>query len=108
LPLFISLKYPHKRIYSFESNIELSKTAERVLEPEDRQIVSTGNLEKLPALSTYVIIGDYQNEIFLDKMAKQASLLIFMNPISSTRKLLDLNFEITYRQNDILVYQKLT
>ena len=59
-------------------------------------------------LKNYIIQGDIQDSSLLKDLSKCAEMMVFLDSEMKTRWLLDQNFELTYRQNDILIYRKLT
>ena len=68
------------------------------------QIISKFQIMKI----FQIIQGNIQDSSLIKDLSKRAEMMVFLDSEMKTRWLLDQNFELTYRQNDILIYRKLT
>ena len=108
LPLFLSYKFESCRIHSFEGNKNAFRIASRTARANSSRLHFYNNLESLPENKIYIIHGDFWDEKAVKEMIKRsAEKVIFLDSALSYRWLLDLNFEIIYRQNNILVLRKM-
>lgn len=107
IPLFLSYKFETSEIHAVESNrtsLNISKATART---NSGDISFYTDIDELPGTRVYVIYGNFQNVNKLRELVeKNAQKVIFMDSDISNRWLLDLNFEIIYRQNNILVFRK--
>ncbi|WP_026916253.1 MMPL family transporter [Christiangramia portivictoriae] len=108
LPLFLKKKYPEMEVYSFEPE-ELPRIGARnAYRAWEEKIYILEDLNDFPLLKNYVIQGEIQDSALLKDLSKYADSMLFVDTKTSTRWLLDQNFELVYRQNDILIYRKLS
>ncbi|TBW29256.1 MMPL family transporter [Gramella sp. KN1008] len=107
IPLFLSYKFENVRIHAYESRdyrYRISKSAPRTY---DAGIVYYSSISELPASEVFIINGDFPDQEVLIKLIKEnAEKVIFVDSDFPNRWLLDLNFEIIYRQSNILVFRK--
>ncbi|MCB7480227.1 MMPL family transporter [Christiangramia sediminis] len=107
IPLFLSYKFNTSEIHALESDrtpLNISKSTARA---NSAEILFYTDIEELPGTGVYVIYGNFQEETALRELVeKNARKVIFIDSDLSNRWLLDLNFEIIYRQNNILVFRK--
>lgn len=108
LPLFIKIKYPQTEVYSLEFEESKRAAAKNAYRLRDDKIHILKSAQELPLLKNYIIQGDIQDSSLLKDLSKSAEMMVFLDSEMKTRWLLDQNFELTYRQNDILIYRKLT
>ncbi|MFV8282144.1 MMPL family transporter [Christiangramia marina] len=108
LPLFIKIKYPQTEVYSLEFEESKRVAAKNAYRLRDDKIYILESAQELPLLRNYIIHGDTHDAALIKNLSKSADLMIFLDTKMKTRWLLDQNFELTYRQNDILIYRKLT
>ncbi|MDT0641877.1 MMPL family transporter [Zunongwangia sp. F363] len=111
LAIYLSYKHPENRITGFEteeSKLRISKNAFR----NGHELLSfTDEISALKDAQIY-IIERYATDIFekelKEMISKSARKVIILDPEYSYRWILDLNFEITYRQNNIIELSKLS
>lgn len=108
LPLFIKIKYPQTEVYSLELDESKRVAARNAYRLRNDEIHILESAQELPLLNNYIIQGDIQYSSLLKDLSKSAEIMVFLDSEMKTRWLLDQNFELTYRQNDILIYRKLT
>ncbi|WPY97099.1 MMPL family transporter [Christiangramia sp. OXR-203] len=108
LPLFIKIKYPQTEVYSLELDESKRVAARNAYRLRNDKIHILESAQELPLLNNYIIQGDIQDSSLLKDLSKSAEMMVFLDSEMKTRWLLDQNFELTYRQNDILIYRKLT
>ncbi|HKJ49312.1 MAG TPA: hypothetical protein VJ973_09500, partial [Christiangramia sp.] len=108
IPLFLSYKFETSEIHALEndkSSLNISKGTARA---NAANILFYSEIEEVPKTGVYVIHGNFHEEKALKELiGKNAEKVIFIDSDLSNRWLLDLNFELIYRQNNILVYRKL-
>jgi len=108
IPLFLSYKFETSSIHALESYEKLLNIAENTARAKSADISFYSDLAELPETTTYLIYGDFEEEKTLRELIKRkAEKVIFVESDLSNRWLLDLNFEIVYRQNNILVFRKM-
>ncbi len=107
IPLFLSYKFEKSAIHGFERDQNSISIAESVGRSVTAGLSFYQSLDDLPETQVYVIYGNYEEEeILREVINKRAEKVIFMDSDFPKRWLLDLNFEIIYRQNNIHVYRK--
>ena len=108
IPLFLSYKFETANIHAYESDKESLNVSRSTARSKYSNISFYDDLEKLPETKVYMINGNFDEEKALkDIIQKNADKVIFIDSNFPNRWLLDLNFEIVYRQNNILVLKKL-
>lgn len=106
LALFLKIKHPQMAISAFEKSEEKLLVAKNL--PNSAPIEFTKDLNELSGKQVYLISGNFAPEDDLKQiMRKDALKVIFLESDFSHRWLLDLNFEISYRQNGILIFRKM-
>ena len=94
-------------MYSLEFEESKRVAAKNAYRLRDDKIHILESAQDLPLLRNYIIQGDTHDSALIKDLSKSADLMIFLDSEMKTRWLLDQNFELTYRQNDILIYRKL-
>ncbi|SDS37634.1 MMPL family transporter [Christiangramia echinicola] len=107
IPLFLSYKFETSEIHALENDKPTLDILKGTARARSASILFYSEIEKVPETSVYVIHGNYDEEKALKELiGENAKKVIFIDSDLSNRWLLDLNFEIIYRQNNILVYRK--
>ncbi|WP_300437634.1 MMPL family transporter [Christiangramia sp.] len=107
IPLFLSYKFGSSKIQAFEADTEALHIARNTARTNSADISFYDLPEELPGTKVYVIYGNFQEEKLLKQLiSKNAEKVIFIDSEFPNRWLLDQNFEIIYRQNNILVLKK--
>ena len=107
IPLFLSYKFESSSIHALEIDEYSQNIAKSTGRANSAALNFYNQLEELPGTKVFIIHGNFQCEDALKNMIRNhAQKVIFIDSDISSRWLLDLNFEIIYRQNNILVYQK--
>ncbi|MDR5590328.1 MMPL family transporter [Christiangramia sp. SM2212] len=107
IPLFLSYKFETSKIHAFESDMDSMNIAKSTGRSRTSEIKFYNELENLPETKVYVIHGNFEQEKMLkDIIQRKAEKVIFIDSDFPNRWLLDLNFEIIYRQNNIMVFRK--
>lgn len=107
IPLFLSYKYRNASIHAYENKEYRFRVSTRIMRSHSAQIFFYSNIDELPASRVFIINGGFQpEEILMDLIKKNAEKVIFIDSDFPNRWLLDMNFEIVYRQNNILVFRK--
>ncbi len=107
LALFLSYKFSDIKINAFEGD-DLFRSFSGMTPRSNSGAISFYNsLEDLPTSDVFILRGNYQDQkALIDKIKAGAKKVIFIDSDFPNRWLLDLNFEIIYRQNNILVLRK--
>lgn len=107
LALFLSYKFPESQILGLEYKEEKRNIAAHTPATYTANLEFTANLEELDKSGVFIVNGNFVEEAELKKIiSKNAKKVIFADTNFPSRWLLDINFEIVYRQNNILVFQK--
>ncbi|MCH4823169.1 MMPL family transporter [Gramella lutea] len=107
IPLFLSYKFENSAIHAYENDVEALNFARGTGRSKIANIAFYSYTEELPETKVYVIYGNfYQEGILKELILKQADKVIFIDSEFPTRWLLDVNFEIVYRQNNIKVLRR--
>ncbi|MCP9200462.1 MMPL family transporter [Gramella sp. GC03-9] len=107
LPLFLSYKFSEIEIHAFEGDLELLEIAKATPRSKITEIEFYPELGSLPPSEIFIIQGNVTNaQPLIEFMKPHARKVIIIDSEFPNRWLLDLNFEIVYRQNNILVLQK--
>ncbi|PTX43036.1 hypothetical protein C8P64_1562 [Christiangramia gaetbulicola] len=107
IPLFLSYKFEASSIHALEIDRESLNISRSTARSNSADISFYQEIEELPGTVVYVIYGNFENEQELKEIIKKnAQKVIFIDSDFPNRWLLDLNFEIIYRQNNILVLRK--
>lgn len=108
IPLFLSYKFKNSKIHALETDLDEIKVAKSTARSNSADIYFYDEIDQLPESKVYVISGNFQDEKPLKEIIRQnAEKVIFIDSGFPNRWLLDLNFEIVYRQNNILVLRKM-
>jgi len=107
IPLFLSYKFETSSIHALENDKEALNISRRAPRSKSADVLFYETLSELPETKVYVIHGNFEEEKALKELIKKnAEKVIFVDSDFPNRWLLDLNFEIAYRQNNILVLRK--
>ncbi|MEO2061593.1 MAG: MMPL family transporter [Christiangramia sp.] len=107
LALFLKMKQADREITALEQDIAKLQVCREL--PAKGTIQFTSDLEELSGKQAYILQGDFEPEESLKLLLrKNASKVIFLDSEFPNRWLLDLNFEISYRQNGILIFRKIS
>ena len=107
IPLFLSYKFDALSIHALETDLESLNISQSTARSRSADISFYKEITELPETEVYVIYGNCENEEQLKELIKKnAEKVIFIDSDFPNRWLLDLNFEIVYRQNNILVLRK--
>jgi uncharacterized protein len=108
IPIFLSFKFENSRIYGFETNKEAVSISRSTARSKSVNISYYNALEDLPTTKVYVVHENFEAQDVLMKLIKNnAEKVILIDSDFPIRWLLDLNFEIAYRQSNILVFRKI-
>ena len=109
-PIFLSKKKPKANFFVFDAD---KNNLEKAINTPAANAENLNFSEKLPqdfkGFSVFIIIKKPEPEIekiLREAIRHNAQKVIILNSGFESRWLLDLNFEITYRQNNILVFNK--
>lgn len=110
LPIYLYYKNSEIRITGIETNLDRFRVAQNCpASRSERLEFSTAIPEDDKDLNVFIISADLQGDQkkqFQKMVGRQAKTVIILDPEISSRWLIDLNFEISYRQNQVLVLQK--
>ncbi|MUP45662.1 hypothetical protein E0K83_07880 [Gramella sp. BOM4] len=107
LPLFLSYKFDTIDIQVLERVDESRQIAKNTPQSRKKNIRYYANLDELPPTGVYIIHGNYEDsEALINFIKPHVQKFILVDSDFPHRWLLDMNFEIVYRQNNILVLQK--
>ncbi len=107
IPLFLSYKFEESSIHALETDNESFQISRSTARSKSADISFYKELNELPDTRVYVVYGNFESEKELKEIiGKNAEKVIFVDSEFPNRWLLDLNFEIIYRQNNILVLRK--
>ena len=107
IPLFLSYKFENSDIHGFEKDEKMLNTSRSTGRSNSANITFYKDFSEIPETKVYVIHGNFEHEKQLkDLVGRKAEKVIFIDSDFPNRWLLDLNFEIIYRQNNILVLRK--
>ncbi|MFD1095968.1 MMPL family transporter [Salegentibacter chungangensis] len=112
LPVYLSYKHPEVPITAFEANMEKLLIAKQCFRSRHQHLKFTDEFSLIPSdISVFIIPevpGPEIEKSLKEIISKQAEKVIILNPDIPHRWLLDLNFEISYRQNRILVFTRMS
>ncbi len=107
LPLFLSYKFNASSIHSLETDEGYRNISRSTARANSAEVYFYDDIQDLPENKVFIINGNFEKEKALKEIIKRnAEKVIFIDSDFPSRWLLDLNFEIIYRQNNILVYRK--
>lgn len=107
IPLFLSYKIDNIIIKGLETNSEDLDISKQLPRAREGNITFTDKIEEIESSQVFIINSEVEyEEALVDLMKKRAQKVIFVDTDFPHRWLLDLNFEIVYRQNNILVLRK--
>ncbi|MDT0677341.1 MMPL family transporter [Autumnicola musiva] len=111
LAIYLSYKHPENKIIGFETEDSRLRIAKNTFRNGHNLLNFTNELAEMETAEIF-IIGKTANTNLrndLEKMiSKTAKKVIILDPEYSYRWILDLNFEIHYRQNNIIELSKLS
>lgn len=113
LPIYLSYKNPEISILGIEKDEEKLKIAQECFRSRHENLNFTANIDSAGAKEADAfIISDFPDPEVENKLreliTRQAKKVIILNPDYPHRWILELNFEIYYRQNQMLMLQKVT
>jgi len=111
LPIYLSYKKPENKIVGFEPDINQNQIADNCFAAKSGNLTFTDDISELTEEYHVFIISEapqlsFEKELN-EMLAKYAKKVIILDPKYSYRWILDLNFEIIYRQNEVVVLQKM-
>ncbi len=107
ISLFLSYKFEETRIIGFETETEKLSISGQLPRTKEGNITFTDNLQDLENAEVFIINSEVESQkALVEIMKKKAKKVILVNSNFPHRWLLDQNFEIVYRQNNILVLRK--
>ncbi|MCM8570052.1 MMPL family transporter [Gramella jeungdoensis] len=107
IPLFLSYKFRNASIHAYENKEYRFRVSKRTPRSNSAEIFFYSRIEDLPSSKVFIINGDFSDQQELINLIKEnAEKVIFIDSEFPNRWLLDMNFEIVYRQNNILVFRK--
>ena len=110
LTIFLSYKNQAARFTGFENDPEKLEIAAHCFRSHDNNLDFTNDLERIPAdADVFLISGSTPVELesqIRQLVSRKAKKVILLDPDYPYRWILDLNFEISYRQNRMLVFNK--
>lgn len=111
LPIYLSYKIPRAKIVGFEPEPARNQIAENCFSVNSGDLKFTETISELTDEFQVFIISETPLFNFEDELkalvSKQAKKVIILDSKYSYRWILDLNFEIIYRQNEVVVLRKL-
>lgn len=109
LPFFLASKFKGVEIFAQERDKEKLDLARNTPIAYASNIKFFNDLDEMPPAKHYILTNDFEDVEIVKKIIKaNAEKLILIDTNFPYRWLLDMNFEIAYRQNNMLVLQKLT
>lgn len=111
LPIYLSYKKPGNKIVGVEPKFARNQIAENCFASKSGNLMFTNTIpEQKEEFQVFIIsrapIYNFEKEL-KGMLSKQAKKVIILDSKYSYRWILDLNFEIIYRQNEVVVLQKL-
>ena len=107
IPLFLSYKFRNASIHAYENKEYRFRVSKSTPRSNSAGIYFYSRIEDLPPSKVFIINGDFPNQQeLINLIKKNAEKVIFIDSEFPNRWLLDMNFEIVYRQNNILVFRK--
>ncbi len=111
LPIYLSYKKPGNKILGFEPEVNRNQIAENCFAARGGNLSFTGTLSELSGEFRVYIISKatgfgFEKEL-KETLGRDAKKVIILDAAYSYRWILDLNFEIIYRQNEVVVLQKM-
>ncbi|MCG9972304.1 MMPL family transporter [Christiangramia crocea] len=107
IPLFLSYKFENARIHAYENKEYRFRVSSSIPRSNSAEIFFYSSIIELPASKVFIINGSFQEtDVLVDLIKREAEKVIFIDSDFPNRWLLDMNFEIVYRQNNILVFRK--
>ncbi|APG59514.1 MMPL family transporter [Christiangramia salexigens] len=104
---FIAAKFPVSNIYALEESELKFRILRGSVKSRSKSISVYNSLDEIVTGDVFIIFGSYKKESRLKELIrKRAKKVILLDSDFPERWLLDLNFEIAYRQNNILVLRK--
>jgi hypothetical protein len=111
LPVYLSYKKPGNKIMGFEPELNPNQIAENCFAAKSGNLTFTDDISEITKDFGVFIISEapfYNFEKELNALlGKQAKKVIILDAAYSYRWILDLNYEIIYRQNEVVVLQKM-
>ena len=107
IPFFLERKHPGITIFAAEKDEDLRKDFRNTYQFQNGTIKLFDTYENLPEAETIVVDGNVDLDTLQDVIGRKTNKVIFVNSGMSSRWLTELNYEIIYRQNDILAFRKL-
>lgn len=107
IPLFLSYKLENATIHAYENKDYRYRVSRRILRSNSAGIFFYSSIDELPPSKVFIINGNFeQQDVLIELIKKNTEKVIFIDSDFPNRWLLDMNFEIVYRQNNILVFRK--
>lgn len=111
LPVYLSYKKPGNKILGFEPDRYRNQIAENCFAAKSGNLTFKDNFSELTEEFRVFIISEaplfgFEKEL-KEKLSREAKKVIILDAAYSYRWILDLNFEIIYRQNEVVVLQKM-
>ena len=107
IPIFLSYKFENSSISALETDAELLNISRNTARSNSADITFYKSIDELSGTTVHVIYGSHHDEKALKELIKRnAEKVILVDSDFPNRWLIDLNFEIIYRQNNILVLRK--
>ncbi|WP_373056283.1 MMPL family transporter [Zunongwangia sp. H14] len=110
LAIYLSYKHPKNQITGFETEDAKLRISRNAFRNGHDFLCFTKEISALKDAGIYIIEksdNNFQQEL-KEMIRKNAQKVIILDPDYSYRWILDLNFEITYRQNHIIELRKLS
>jgi len=111
LPIYLSYKKPGNKIVGFEPDINRNQIADNCFVAKSGNLTFTDDISEITEDFQVFIISEAPHynleKEFNTMLTKQAKKVIILDAEYSYRWILDLNFEIIYRQNEVVVLQKM-
>ncbi|HZJ35035.1 MAG TPA: MMPL family transporter [Gillisia sp.] len=111
LPIYLSYKKPGNKIVGFEPEFTRNQIADNCFAAKSGNLTFTDDISELTEdFQVFIIseapLNNLEKELNA-MLAKHAKKVIILDAAYSYRWILDLNFEIIYRQNEVVVLQKM-
>ncbi|WP_037321743.1 MMPL family transporter [Salegentibacter sp. Hel_I_6] len=111
LPVFLSLKNPENEFFVFDLNEKSRNISNNTFKSNAENLAISENWpEDLKPYAVFIISKKPTTEIasnLKENISRYAEKVIILTTEYENRWLIDLNFEIIYRQNNILVFKKM-
>ncbi|MCM4156767.1 MMPL family transporter [Gramella sp. AN32] len=109
LAIFLYYKFRNMEITGYEHDREDLRIARQIAKTKKPNLNFTSKLKDIKSSEVFIVHGHFDSlDELKDAISKTAKKVIFLESDSNSRWLLDLNFELEYRQNKLLVYAKMT